>query len=181
MSFTGTSAYTTLSQYDDLFTLPGKGLLTPVGTYEGITYQDFIVAELPKSELLNESFSGVTPHSNPNVALAPNPPNSLTAGPTTKSFSLSSVWYGSDVPTDQGLVALAAPCNITATGFRAGSSSLVATQVLAFTPTHLVSLSNPPTFGTFLPQFKNLYSVTLNVEPAGLVFLFDNLIGSTTS
>ena len=169
------------SQYDDLFTLPDEGILTPVGTYEGITYQNFIVAEFTEVELLNESFSGVTPHSGLNVALASNPPNSLTAGPTTKSFSLKSVWYGCDVFTGQAVVSLAASCNITATGFKAGSSSPVATQVLSFTPSHGVGLSSPPTFGTFSPQFKNLHSVNFTLEPSGRVFLFDNLIGSTTS
>ena len=172
---------TNLSQYDDLFTIPDEGILTPVATYEGITYQNFIVAQFSELELLNGTFSGVKPHSDPNVALAVTPPFSLTPGPTTKSFSLSSVWYGCDVPTQQGLVALAAACKITATGFRAGSSSPVATQVLSFTPNKVVSLSSPPAFGTFLPQFKNLVSVTLAVEPAGFVFFFDNLIGSTTS
>ena len=48
-----------------------KGILTPVGTYERLTYQNF---------LLNETFSGVKPHSDPNVALAVAPPFSLDSG-----------------------------------------------------------------------------------------------------
>ena len=170
-----------ISQYDDLFTIPDEGILTPVGNYEGITYQNFFVAQFSEVELLNQTFAGVKPHSDPNVALAITPPFSLTPGPTIKSFSLKSVWYGCDVPTQQGLVALAAACNITATGFRAGSSSPVVTQVFNFSPSKIVSFSSPPAFGTFVPQFKDLGKVSLTVEPAGFVFFFDNLIGSTIS
>ena len=144
------------------------------------TYENFIVAEIPPG-VLNESTSGVTPHSSPNVALARNPPNSLTGGPTTKSFSLSSVWYGCDLFSAQSLLAAAAPCTITVTGFKAGSSSPVATQVLSFTTSQTVSLSSPPAFATFSPKFKNLHSVNITVEPSDVIFIFDNLIGSTTS
>ena len=149
----------------------------------GITYNNFIVAGFLDGV---EPLSGVVPHSDPNVALAlqfAGVPTTftLTAGPTTESFSLFSVYYGCDVATDEGFVTLAAACEITVTGFSADSSSPVATQVFPYIPLEPVDLPNAPAFGIFSPDFINLTSVTISVGTDFITFSFDNLVGSTTS
>ena len=75
--------------YDDLFTISAKGSLTPVGIYKGLSYSRWNIDDLT---ILNESASGVIPHSDPNVAHAENDasaPPSVTvkySGSTAKIF-----------------------------------------------------------------------------------------------
>lgn len=84
-------------KYDNLATILGEGLLSPVGIYGGKYYDNFDVASAAE---LNESASGLIPHSDPNFVIAftiaSTPPTlkALYSGSTTKSFSLSSFYYG---------------------------------------------------------------------------------------
>lgn len=177
------TSLTNRAQYDDLVAAPGDGILFPVGTYMGITYNNFIVADFFDPAV---PFSGVIPHSDPNVALALQfagvpTTHTLTAGPTTESFSLFSVYFGCDVATGEGFVTFAAACDITVTGFSAGSSTPVATQVFPYFPLEPVDLPNAPAFGVFSPDFVNLTSVTITVGTDYITFSFDNLVGSVTT
>ena len=163
-------------------TLPAEGLLTPVGVYKGISYGNFLVASI---STLNESAEGVTPHSNPNVALG-NASTSLTAvftGSKTKSFSLSSYYYGCVEGIPEGVVTVAVACTITVSGYKAGSSSPFTSQTFKFTPQQVVDLMNPPVLGTFSSKFTNLQRVTLAVQSAAtpVALIVDNLVGTTTS
>ena len=173
------------SQYDDLITIPGEAIVTPVGIYKGISYENFDVAS---ANILNESASGIIPHSDPNVAIAitiASTPPTLTAlysGSKTKTFSLSSFYYGCTAETAQGAVSIAVPCNITVTGYKAGSSSPYAAQTFKFVPEEPVDVMNPLTLGTFSTKFQTLQNVTFAVEPSLLTgLLIDNLVGSTQS
>lgn len=173
------------SQFDTLATIPGEGLLSPVGIYYGVSYENFDVAS---AAILNESASGLIPHSDPNVAIAvttASTPPKLTAlysGSTTKSFLLSSVYYGCAAMTLQGVISIAVACNITVTGYKAGSSSPYTTQTLKFIPEEPVDVMNPLTLGTFSSKFQTLQNVTLAVEPlVGVGVFIDNLVGSTQS
>ncbi len=170
------------SQYDDEFTLPANGALTPVGTYKGLTYNNFIVAS---DATLNESAAGCIPHSDPNVALQRSPSGSITTGPGTKSFSLSSVYYGCDLADQNGVVSTAVACTITVTGYKAGSSSPYTSQVFKFTPQQAVDVMNPLTFGTFSSKFTGLHNVTVAAKASSSIFtvvgIIDNLAGSTSS
>ena len=171
-------------QYDDEFTIPAKGTLTPVGTYMGLSYTGFDVADLSE---LGESAAGVIPHSIPNVALSGRTPRSVISQYTntkTASFALNSWYYGCVLADQQGVVSTAKACNVTVTGYKAGSSTPVAQQLFVFTPQEEVDVMNPPTFGTFSSKFSssNLVNVTFNVQPSTLTaFIIDNLIGTTTS
>ncbi len=165
-------------------TLPANGDLTPVGVYKGISYSsNFIVASV---STLNESADGVIPHSNPNVALGTSSPTSLTAvysGSKTKSFSLSSYYYGCVEADFNGVLSVAVACIITASGYKAGLSSPFTSQVFKFTSQETVDVMNPPTLGMFSSKFNNLQKVTLAFQsPATPVALIvDNLVGTTTS
>lgn len=177
-----TTSLTNCSQYDDLFTVPGEGLITPVGVYQGISYENIDVAS---ASILNESADGLIPHSDPNVAIlvtTSTTPPTLTAqysDSKTKSFSLSSVYYGCAAQTLQGVVSAAVACNITVTGYTAGSST---TQTFRFVPDEPVDVMNPLAFGTFSAKFQNLQSATFSVSPPlGAGAFIDNLVGSTQS
>lgn len=173
------------SQNDDLATVPGEGLITPVGIYQGISYENFDVAALA---ILNESASDVIPHSDPNVAIAittaSTPPTltTLYSGSTTTSFSLSSLYYGCAAQSAQGVISIALACKITVTGYKAGSSSSSAAQTFDFSPEEPVDVMNPLTFGTFSAKFQDLQSATFAVEPSLLTGVYiDNLAGITQS
>lgn len=173
------------SKYDDLATIPAEGLLTPVGVYKGISYENFDVAPIA---ILNESASGVIPHSDPNGAVAittASTPPTLTAlysGSKVKTFSLSSVYYGCNAETAQAAISIAVACNITVTGYKAGSSSPYTAQTLKFIPEEPVDVMNPLTLGTFSSKFQMLQNVTFAVEPSLLTApVIDNLVGSTQS
>ena len=174
-------------QFDDLPTIPGEGLLSPVGIYKGINFENFDVAS---EGVLNESTAGLIAHSNPNVAIFL--ANSTTKyllttlypGSKTKSFSLSSFYYGCDAVLDQGAVSVAVACTITVTGYRAGSSAPYTTQTFDFTPAEPVDLMNPLTFGKFSTKFQNLVNATFTAEPTSLLdagVSIDDLVGSTVS
>ena len=84
--------------------------------------------------------------------------------------------------TAQGAVSIAVACNITATGYKAGSSSPYTTQTFKFIPEEPVDVMNPLTLGTFSAKFQTLQKVTFAVEPSvGAGVLIDNLVGSTQS
>ena len=173
------------SQYDDLATVPVNGRLTPVGIYKGLSYSNFIVAQLSQ---LNVSLSGVIPHSNNNVALhagATSGTPAITAkfsGSKTKSFSLSSFYYGCDISDLNGVVSDARACNIIVLGYKAGSSSPVANETFVFKPLEEVDVMNPPTFGKFSAKFTGLQTVTFTTIPSTLTAtIIDDLVGNTVS
>ncbi|KAF6229835.1 hypothetical protein HO133_004172 [Letharia lupina] len=65
----------------------------------------------------------------------------------------------------QDAVLATVACNITVTGYKAGSSSPYTTQNFQFTSEEPVDVMSPLAFGTFLVKFQNLQDVTLAVEP----------------
>ncbi|KAL8830817.1 MAG: hypothetical protein Q9191_001215 [Dirinaria sp. TL-2023a] len=175
-----TSAFN--ASYDDEFTIPAKGTLTPVGVYKGLNYTGFDVAD---TALLNQSADGVIPHSDPNVALSGRTPRSVSSQYTnskTKSFALHSWYYGCVLSAKQGVASTAKACNVTVTGYKAGSSAPVTKQEFVFTPQQAVDLMNPLSFGEFSSKFTNLVNVVFTVTPTTLTsFVIDNLVGTTTS
>ena len=108
----------------------------------------------------------------------------LYPGSKTKSFSLSSFYYGCDAVLDNGAVSIAVGCKITVTGYRAGSSAPYTTQTFVFTPEEAVNLMNPLTFGKFSTNFQNLVNATFTAEPTSLLdagVSIDDVVGSTVS
>ena len=96
-----------------------------MGIYARVSYEDFDVAS---HAILNESVSGVIPDSDSNPALvittASTPPTlmALCSGLQAHLFSLRSFYYGYAVQSDQGVTSITVACNITETGYKAGSS-----------------------------------------------------------
>lgn len=182
-----TSAVPFNASYDDKVTLPANGQATPVGTYKGLTYSpNFLVAKL---SILDISASGLIPHSISNTALFPDgallpgPQSISTVGTKTKSFTLSSFYYGCVLGDFNSVISDAVACTITATGYKAGSSSPFASQVFTFTPEQKVDVMNPMTLGTFTSKFTGLTNVTLTIKSAvtPVAGNIDNLVGTTTS
>lgn len=100
----------------------------------------------------------------------------------TKSFALHSWYYGCVLAAKQGVVSTAKACNVTVTGYKAGSSTPVAKQDFVFTPQQAVDSMNPLSFGEFSSKFTNLVNVVFTVTPTTLTaFVIDNLVGTTTS
>lgn len=126
------------------------------------------------------------PHSDPNFAIGTaSGASSLSiayAGSEIKSFALDSWYYGCATGLLQGEVEAAVNCSITATGYKAGSTTPAVTQTFDFTPAQPVDLMNALAFGTFSHAFQGLQYANFTFTPSNLVvFAIDNLVGSTQS
>ena len=126
------------------------------------------------------------PHPYPNFAVGTaSGASSLSiayAGSKIKSFALDSYYYGCGTGLVQGEVEAAVNCSITVTGYKAGSTTPAATQTFDFTPAQPVDLMNALAFGTFSHAFQGLQYANFTFTHSTLVvFIIDNLIGSTQS
>ncbi|KAL6715606.1 hypothetical protein ACLMJK_006567 [Lecanora helva] len=168
--------------FDTLPAIPDESRLSPVGIYQGLSYQGINVNQ---PGLLNETFNGVMPESFPNQAAVLSDPGNITSvypGSKTKSFTVNSFYYGCGLKLQQAALEPAAACSVTVTGYAAGSGKVVATQEFRFTPAEVVDLMNPPTLGTLNSKFTGLEKVSFKYAPSATVLLLlDNIIGSTTS
>ena len=155
---------------------------SPLGIYEGLSYQDFSVSD---PGLANESLA-VAPESRPNIAIG------LTSGASSvsiaypgskvKNFGLDNFYYGCNTALKNGEAEVAVSCNITVLGYKAGSTKPVASQTFEFNPSLLGILASPPAFGMFSSKFQGLKYANFTITPSTLVvFLIDNLVGSTVS
>lgn len=94
-------------------------------------------------------------------------------------MALTSYYYGCTTAGFNNVADAAVPCNITATGYKAGSAKVAAKQTFEFVPAEPVDVQNPPTLGSFESTFQGLQNVTFAFEPAGTaVLLIDDLVGS---
>ena len=149
----------------------------------GLSYSKWNIDDL---SILNESASGVIPHSDPNVVHSENdvsaPPSVTVKGTTTKSFTPKSFWFGCPSELKQGVVDVAVACNITVKGYKTGSSSPVASQTFEFVPLEPVDVMNPLQFGTFSTKFANIQTANFSVQPpTGAGIDIDNLYYTTQS
>lgn len=164
-------------QFDTLPAIPEEGRLSPVGIYLNISYMSFDVSQPAVAA------AGLIPQSKPNyifgvgTATSPSAMTISYPGSKVKSFALSSLYYGCQTDLAQAAASVPVACNITATGFKAGSSKPVAVQVFAFSPSP--GLTAPLAFGTFEAAFQGLENVTYAQSPTTLTeFLLDNVMGS---
>ena len=101
-------------------------------------------------------------------------------GSKVKSFALTSLYYGCETDLAQSAASLPVACNITATGYKAGSSTPVAVQEFAFSPA--AGETAPLSFGKFETAFKGLENVTYTQSPAtGTEFILDNVAGTIST
>ena len=97
-----------------------------------------------------------------------------------KSFALSSLYYGCQTNLAQAAASDPVACDITATGYKGGSSKPVAVQKFAFAPAK--GLMAPLAFGKFEAAFQGLETVTYVQSPATLTeFILDNVVGTITT
>ena len=172
-------------QFDTLPVIPEEGRLSPVGIYLNLSYVNFDVSQ-PDVEV-----SGVTPQSKPNfvfgVGSASSPMGMTTSysGSKVKFFALSSFYYGCQTNLAQAAAEDPVPCNVTATGYKAGSSKPVAVQTFPFSPAK--GLIAPLAFGKFEAAFEGLENVTYAQSPTVLTslvlteLLLDTIVGTITT
>lgn len=99
------------------------------------------------------------------------------SGSKVKSFALASLYYGCQTDLGQAAASVPVACNITATGYKAGSSTPVAVQEFEFSPA--TELTAPLAFGEFEAAFQGLENVTYAQSPATLTeFILDNIVGT---
>lgn len=132
------------------------------------------------------SVAGLIPESNPNVAFgvgSASSPSTMTIsypGSEVKSLALSSLYYGCLTNLGQAAASVPVACNITATGYKAGSSTPVVVQQFPFSPA--AGLKAPMTFGKFAAAFQGLENVTYAQSPSTLTeFLVDNVAGTIST
>ena len=167
-------------QFDTLPAIPEEGRLSPVGVYLNISYTNFDVSQ-PAVEV-----SGLTPQSKPNFVFgvgSASSPMGMTisySGSKVKSFALSSFYYGCQTDLGQAAAEVPVACNVTATGYKAGSSKPVAVQTFPFTPAK--GLIAPLAFGKFEAAFQGLENVTYAQSPATLTeLILDTIVGTITT
>ena len=102
------------------------------------------------------------------------------SGSKVKSFALSSFYYGCQTNLAQAAASVPVACNVTATGYKAGSSKAVAVQEFAFSPAE--GLMAPLALGKLETAFQGLENVTYAQSPATLTeFLLDTIVGTITT
>lgn len=98
-------------------------------------------------------------------------------GSKVKSFALASTYYGCETNLGQAAASVPVACNITATGYKAGSSKPAAVQVFEFLPAE--GTTAPLAFGKFAAAFQGLETVDYAQSPATLTeFILDNVAGT---
>lgn len=137
------------AQFDDITVIPEEGRINPVGTYHGKDYTGFDALQPGIPGVI--TLDGVAPETPPNQAVAgimAGVVSAIAIAEGTKSFALSSFYYGCATQTDQGLIELATACNITVTGYgsTAAGAKPVVSQVFDFKPVSVQpTLSCPST------------------------------------
>ncbi|KAL6716072.1 hypothetical protein ACLMJK_007034 [Lecanora helva] len=166
------------ASFDDLPAIPEEGRLSPVGIYQQISYENFDLSD-PAIAV-----AGVRPHSTPNyifgvgTASSPAAQTVVYKDSPLRSLSLKSLYYGCQTNLGQAAASVPVSCTITATGFRAGKQ--VAKQDFKYSPAK--GLFASLAFGEFNAAFRGLTNVTYAQSPSTLTeFLFDNIVGTTTS
>ena len=82
------------------------------------------------------------------------------------------------VSIPESVATTAEPCNVTVTGFRAGSEAPAAMQTFVFEPAEAVDVQNAPTFGAFASAFQGLQSVSFSYVPASVeTLVVDDIVG----
>ncbi|MDI1490344.1 MAG: hypothetical protein OHK93_001544 [Ramalina farinacea] len=169
--------------FDDITVIPEEGRINPVGTYHGKDYTGFDALQPGIPGVI--TLDGVAPETPPNQAVAgimAGVVSAIAIAEGTKSFALSSFYYGCATQTDQGLIELATACNITVTGYgsTAAGAKPVVSQVFDFKPVEDLEVQQAPFLGNFGPRFTNLAKATFVQSPGTptTVMLLDEIIGS---
>ena len=167
-------------QFDTLTVIPEEGRLSPVGIYLNISFTSF---DLSQPDI---AAAGLIPQSKPNYAFgvgSASSPSAMTIsykGSKVQSLGLSSLYYGCETDLLQAAASVPVACNITATGYKAGSSKAVAVQAFKFSP--VAGLTAPMAFGKFTAAFQGLDTVTYVQSPAtGTEFILDNIAGTIST
>lgn len=163
--------------FDTLPAIPEEGRLSPVGIYLNISFTNF---DLSQPDI---AAAGLLVQSKPNYAFGAGTASSPAAmtisypGSKVKSLALASTYYGCETNLGQAAASVPVACNITATGYKAGSSKPAAVQVFEFLPAE--GTTAPLAFGKFAAAFQGLETVDYAQSPATLTeFILDNVAGT---
>lgn len=160
--------------------------LNPVGVYDSLFYQSFVVNN-PKPAGLG--VQSLIPASPPNVILTAFEQQDVTGTPMltvfypgskVKSFILRSFYFGCAVNAGADVADTATQCTILVGGFK--SNQEVAVTSYTFTPPTVVDLDAPMIKAVLPDDFNLLQNVTIiQIDPTLQVLNLDNITYTTTS
>ena len=173
----------TFSQFDNITVIPEVSALNAVGVYDGVQFNGFDASEPGVGGV---ALDGIVPHSKPihivsgieNQLLAPANLTVAYAKSPYKALTVSSFWFGCSANLIQGVVTPAVACTLTVSGFRAGSTTPVASQGFVFDPVVSNILTNQPVKFTLGPQLAGVQTLRfVQADAATSVMFLDDIKG----
>lgn len=161
-----------VDKYDNLATNPLLPLVSPIGTYDGLKYDGWVISDNANAIL------GLKAQSNPNTiaaslqtdelqlgSLSLVPFGSIEAAAPTKAFDLQSFYFGCVTDLHNDLIDGAEACSISVTGYYAAApNQIVPVATFSFAPT---AQPAPLNLATLPAYFTGLKNVTFGVAGAG--------------
>ncbi len=112
-------------------------------------------------------------------------PGTLTvaySGSIVTSLTVQSFYYACTLKLYQGVVRATTDCDVTVTGYKAGQSTPVATQVFTYTAAESINLLQAMDLATLSSEFQDLQSMQFAVSsPSTTELLLDDIAGTVFS